>query len=456
MRITNLMILNKYVNNLNTNLGKVDGLSLQLETGRKYAHISDDPVSVIYAQQARYKLARLADYQQNVQLTQTWATEAETGTMELQDLIKQAYYECVGASQDAKTETDFQNAAMSIGQLREQILSALNSTFGDKFVFGGYNTTGYPDTGPSGRGVTPPFGVDAVTGHLTYNGIDLLDRDYTLAASGTLDSAGLVTLTAPTDEDVLRAALNSGASLTVKFEVGSGLSGMKDALKVTVGGQSLYINADTDLSVPIDFPELGVSVDLSSYAGSFSWLGDGADHSADAAALAAVGALGTDNRVEYTSAPAAALQPIFDRLQGEKLTFDVGLGIPMQATINGIDLAIFDKNGDNLFNIVSELYDALQNGGPAEAIAAYIPRLQAAQNHVLTKVAELGGRQTRLEMLENRYSLDNINYTQLLSDAEDADVAELAMNYQMALTVYQASLQTGAYIIQPTLLDYLG
>jgi flagellar hook-associated protein 3 FlgL len=57
--------------------------------------------------------------------------------------------------------------------------------------------------------------------------------------------------------------------------------------------------------------------------------------------------------------------------------------------------------------------------------------------------------------LEIRYAQDEINYTQMMSDAEDVDFAEVIMNQKMAEAVYQAALSAGARVIQPTLMDFL-
>ncbi|MCR4284967.1 MAG: flagellar hook-associated protein FlgL, partial [archaeon] len=44
---------------------------------------------------------------------------------------------------------------------------------------------------------------------------------------------------------------------------------------------------------------------------------------------------------------------------------------------------------------------------------------------------------------------------ELISYTEDADIASLIMDLKHQENVLQASLQTGAKIIQPTLLDFL-
>ena len=53
------------------------------------------------------------------------------------------------------------------------------------------------------------------------------------------------------------------------------------------------------------------------------------------------------------------------------------------------------------------------------------------------------------------YETENYNMTEVLSKTEDIDVTEQVMEYSVMQTVYMASLQTSAKVIQPSLLDYI-
>jgi len=171
---------------------------------------------------------------------------------------------------------------------------------------------------------------------------------------------------------------------------------------------------------------------------------------------------------------------ILRQLMNDVVTFDVGPGISMPVTQNGIDVVFFVARAEdgtpiirNTFDLLDEVYRAV-NGVPAdrlltpldprderispkgtEELTKLIGLVQDSQNHLLTRTAEIGGRQRRLELLHARYEADNLNYEQMRSDAEDADMAEVIMFLKMAETVYQAALSAGARVIQPTLMDFL-
>ncbi|MDR1692665.1 MAG: flagellar hook-associated protein FlgL [Oscillospiraceae bacterium] len=88
-------------------------------------------------------------------------------------------------------------------------------------------------------------------------------------------------------------------------------------------------------------------------------------------------------------------------------------------------------------------------------VKPFIKRLQDIQNSTLSQISEVGGRIARIELMEERYSKDEINYTQMLSDVEDLDQAEAIMDFSMAEAVYRASLSVGGRILPPTLVDFM-
>ena len=69
--------------------------------------------------------------------------------------------------------------------------------------------------------------------------------------------------------------------------------------------------------------------------------------------------------------------------------------------------------------------------------------------------ADVGARTNRIDLTLNRLGGDLINFTKLMSQNEDVDMAKAIMDLQSEENVYRASLSGGARIIQPTLADFL-
>ena len=178
-----------------------------------------------------------------------------------------------------------------------------------------------------------------------------------------------------------------------------------------------------------------------------------------------VGAAEFEADFGFSTADAVKMNKLFN----DVLSLDVAPGVNMPITMGGLDVVFYtavDENPPhgpiirNTFNVLTDIYNAI-NGteidDPAstDILTKMIKTAQDAQNHILTRTAEIGGRQRRLELLEARFSQDNLNYEKMRSDAEDADMAEVIMFLKMAETVYQAALSAGARVIQPTLMDFL-
>lgn len=89
------------------------------------------------------------------------------------------------------------------------------------------------------------------------------------------------------------------------------------------------------------------------------------------------------------------------------------------------------------------------------ALSNTLGTVDDAINNVLEVRAEIGAKTNRLEMTQKRLESDTLNFTRLLSENEDADIAEVIMNFKMAESVYLASMSAGARIIQPSLVDFL-
>jgi len=135
------------------------------------------------------------------------------------------------------------------------------------------------------------------------------------------------------------------------------------------------------------------------------------------------------------------------------IEYEIGYNMKTQVSLPGTKL--MDMGEDNIYTVLDDLYNLLKANGSTEEISTYIEKLQNSQSHLLNIEAELGGRTNRLDLIENRYSDDFINYTELKSKIEDIDLVEVSMKYKMAESVYMSALRIGADIVQPSLLDFL-
>ncbi|HEY8463330.1 MAG TPA: flagellar hook-associated protein FlgL [Bacillota bacterium] len=101
-------------------------------------------------------------------------------------------------------------------------------------------------------------------------------------------------------------------------------------------------------------------------------------------------------------------------------------------------------------------FEAHIRNGDIESIGTTdITIISQKVDNILDIRAAIGAKVNRLELSKERYSKLDIQFNKLLSETEDADLAESAMNLKMQETVYQAALASGARILQISMLNYL-
>jgi len=100
------------------------------------------------------------------------------------------------------------------------------------------------------------------------------------------------------------------------------------------------------------------------------------------------------------------------------------------------------------------LRNALQ-ADDQEGTGMLLKNLEDGIQHLLGHRATVGARAIRLETADRRLVGMDLNFTALLSEVEDADMAELVTDLAMFESNYHASLLAAAKIIQPSLMDFL-
>ena len=87
--------------------------------------------------------------------------------------------------------------------------------------------------------------------------------------------------------------------------------------------------------------------------------------------------------------------------------------------------------------------------------ASGITQTQEQQDLVGEAIADIGSRYVRLELTESRLSIQQVDFTELLSQNEDADLVDTIINFMSQETIYNAALNAAGQIVQNSLLDFL-
>ena len=105
-----------------------------------------------------------------------------------------------------------------------------------------------------------------------------------------------------------------------------------------------------------------------------------------------------------------------------------------------------------MFDLLQKVVDDLNSGKPVNTELA---NLDEQIDNLLAERATLGARMNRIDLIKGRLENEEVSVTSLMSENEDADVAQVITNLKMQENVHRAALGAGSRIIQPTLLDFL-
>lgn len=136
----------------------------------------------------------------------------------------------------------------------------------------------------------------------------------------------------------------------------------------------------------------------------------------------------------------------------DAMEYEISQGVTLRVNVTGEQA--FGPGGNDLFTALIGLRDHL-TANDAAAVSNDIAVLDGFMDNLLQWRAEVGARMNHLEATQDRLSAQKVNLTRLLSQVEDADMAQVIMDLKMQETIYRAALDSGARIIQPTLLDFL-
>ena len=163
----------------------------------------------------------------------------------------------------------------------------------------------------------------------------------------------------------------------------------------------------------------------------------------------------------YIFAGQQTTRPAYDSsgvYQGDlnPLTTDVGAETTLEISVPGERIfgELIVGEGDFLTQL-AEMETHLRAGDYDAVRTIDLERIDTRLDQVLVIRSQIGAKVNRLEMAIERYQLMDVNFKDLLSKNEDADIAEVTMNMMMKENVYQAALATSARIMKSTLADYM-
>ena len=158
-------------------------------------------------------------------------------------------------------------------------------------------------------------------------------------------------------------------------------------------------------------------------------------------------------------------QPLFTPAAGGGKEINPALNAPNEAVnieiYDGIQIQVNTPGKDMMGKISGLLGDPSKTGQEIGDMLGGISSsstnddITALHNKVLEAQADVGARQNRIEMMENRLGIREVSVTKQLRDTESVDYSKAITEMVTNESIHQAALSVGAKIIQQTLVDFI-
>ena len=187
MRITQKIIFDDFMRDINKNRSQMAGIQSDLSSGKRVRIPSQDPVSFQRSRIVEEDIRKQEQYQNNISSGLRQGRLAQEALDEtLDSLIDIKRIATQGAS-DTSRDKVRESMAAEVSGIRDTIVATLNSSYGDRYLFAGTNSDQEPmefdDTAPGGvannsNNNTPRVQAgDKLYIDISVNGVELRDTD---------------------------------------------------------------------------------------------------------------------------------------------------------------------------------------------------------------------------------------------------------------------------------------
>jgi len=162
MRITNNMLGQNLLRDLNTAQGKMDNLQNQMSSGYRISKPSDDPVGIESSLRLKSSLSAVEQWQRNSDEGLTTMNSTDSILGDMNSMLQRVRELAVKGANGTADPGARAAIATEVDQLAEQLEMSANSKLGNKYIFGGTKTDVEPISSLTGtwQGNSSPRSVE--------------------------------------------------------------------------------------------------------------------------------------------------------------------------------------------------------------------------------------------------------------------------------------------------------
>ena len=517
MRMTNKIMQNNSLYNINQNKILQDKLSTQMSTQKKLTRPSDDPVVAIRALRLRSSVSELNQYyEKNSPDAESWLKVTSDGLGTITDILTDISKNANKGSNKDLTADDLDIIVTQMKSLTQEFYSTGNLDYAGRYVFTGYRTnTPMSFTSSDVSDTLNPIPMYSITQQLKASDVDTIH--YTV--QGQIKGAnknnyndgnhnGLETDVSNRDLHRLKLAYDNIDSQTTKLNI-MNADGKTVDTSYTLNVVSLksidmdnaYITPSTGATLIAETGEIILSDDL----------------------YDEIKTKDTEVRIEYDKSewkngdlrpehyfacyqkivPADAssyiafnreyLDDFYENKERQTIAYDVGYNQTIEVNTTADEVFTHDLKKDmtDLEKVLNDLKEInatktdledilkrTEESDPnyrdiqlkvnaANKVYDYIrdnihgimqKMISKSQNYldaVNVAITDNGTRSSRLDLITNRLMEQKTTFRTLQSENEDVDITDVAVNLTSAELTYESSLMATSKIMQTTLMNYI-
>ncbi len=509
MRITNQMITNNSLRNMQKSMNKVNKHTEQMTSGKKISQASEDPVIAIRALKLRTSVNQLQQYKEkNIPDAQSWLDITTTSLTNITTRVEDIQTYCVQGSTDSFNSTNRSAIIDALKELQDMVYNEGNSTYAGRYIFSGFKTdrplsfTETEDTSKYAYDITQSFDATSLEiKNVVVDGVDYTKVDAYLDGSETytLPNPEMVYRLNLAYEDINEVNNNGDTVLDIVATDADGnaidLTGFTQTVMEPTDAYDYYKVGADDIHIIKETGEIifgenvyntlktAANIDVS-YAKTDVHQNELRPEHYFECTQYTVQADGSIKEVDYT-------QPE----NGQKIYYEVNFNQSLQVNTEGTKLISSDMSNDinDLIYALTELQAAedakvkledmlkdLQYASSDAAVkqinkmiedidteiavkkenmqktfSASITKFQEYSDQISAVQSDIGSRMSKLEMINTRVEEQFASFKELKSVNEDVETDEAIIDFNQAELVYESALAATSNIITKTLLDYL-
>lgn len=144
MRISTSTILRNYNTNLSKSMVNLEASRTRVATRRNFNKVSEDPAGSTKAFQLRRDFIRNEDHLENIKMAQSKFTSIESGISQVSKMAETINADILTGINGTTSKEQREAIAQGFDKMKESMVLSLNAKDGDKYLFGGNNTTNVP------------------------------------------------------------------------------------------------------------------------------------------------------------------------------------------------------------------------------------------------------------------------------------------------------------------------